>query len=90
MSRSFRAVARHWPRRPKRRKRSIRELIRILDQTGRETPIVTGRGEIYPGGIPIGRVREVDRKDNALYQTAVLEPVVDFPTLAHVLVYTIP
>jgi rod shape-determining protein MreC len=52
--------------------------------------VVTGRGEIYPGGIPIGRVREVDRKDNALYQTAVLEPVVDFPTLAHVLVYTIP
>jgi rod shape-determining protein MreC len=52
--------------------------------------VVTGRGEIYPGGIPIGRVHEVDRKDNALYQTAVLDPVVDFPTLAHVLVYTTP
>ena len=52
--------------------------------------VVTGRGQIYPGGIPIGRVREIDRKDNALYQTAVLDPVVDFNSLAHVLVYPAP
>jgi hypothetical protein len=31
-------------------------------------------------------VREVDRKDNALYQTAVLAPAVDFNGLLHVLV----
>ena len=49
-------------------------------------PVVTGRGEVYPGGIPIGRVMEVDRKDNALYQTAVLQPAVDFSTLTHVIV----
>ena len=48
--------------------------------------VVTGLGEIYPGGIPIGAVREVDRKDNALYQSAVLEPAVDFASLTHVLV----
>lgn len=67
--------------------------MKYIDQNATLTPgdlVVTGRGEIYPGGIPIGRVREVDRKDNALYQTAVLDPVVDFPTLAHVLVYTTP
>jgi len=52
--------------------------------------VVTGRGEIYPGGIPIGRVREIDRKDNALYQTAVLDPAVDFSNLTHVLVYPAP
>ena len=52
--------------------------------------VITGRGEIYPGGIPIGRVREIDRKDNALYQTAVLEPAVDFASLTHVLVYQSP
>jgi len=52
--------------------------------------VVTGHGEIYPSGILIGTVREVDRKDNALYQTAVLEPAVDFHSLQHVLVYTSP
>ena len=48
--------------------------------------VVTGRGEVYPGGIAIGRVREIDRKDSALYQTAVLDTEIDFPSLAHVLV----
>ncbi len=48
--------------------------------------VVTGLGEIYPAGIPIGRVREVDRKDNALYQVAVLAPAVDFESLDRVLV----
>jgi rod shape-determining protein MreC len=48
--------------------------------------VVTGRGEIYPGGIPIGRVREIDKKDSALYQSAVLDTEVDFSSLTHVLV----
>ena len=48
--------------------------------------VVTGRGAVYPGGIPIGRVREVDRKDSALYQSAVLDTDVDFGSLTHVLV----
>jgi rod shape-determining protein MreC len=65
--------------------------MKYIDQNARlqqgET-VVTGHGEIYPSGIVIGRVREIDRKDNALYQTAVLEPAVDFRSLVHVLVYT--
>lgn len=48
--------------------------------------VVTGRSEIYPPGIPIGLVSEVDRRDNALYQSAVLTPDVDFDSLTHVLV----
>jgi rod shape-determining protein MreC len=48
--------------------------------------VVTGRGQVYPGGIPIGRVREIDKKDNALYQTAVLDTAVDFESLTDVLV----
>jgi rod shape-determining protein MreC len=50
--------------------------------------VVTGLGEIYPAGIPIGAVLEVDRKDNALYQVAVLQPAIDIASLAHVLVLT--
>lgn len=48
--------------------------------------VVTGLGQVYPGGISIGRVREVDRKDSALYQSAVLDTEVDFDSLTHVLV----
>jgi len=48
--------------------------------------VVTGLGEIYPAGIPIGAVLEVDRKDNALYQVAVLQPAVDPDSLTRVLV----
>ncbi|MDQ2818115.1 MAG: rod shape-determining protein MreC [Candidatus Eremiobacteraeota bacterium] len=48
--------------------------------------VVTGRGRLYPGGIPIGRVRAVDRKDSALYQIALLETATDFASLGHVLV----
>lgn len=47
---------------------------------------VTGRGQIFPAGIPIGHVRAVERKDNALYQSALLEPSVDFHSLARVVV----
>lgn len=65
--------------------------MKYIDQNAKLQPgdvVVTGRGEIYPGGIRIGTVREIDRKDNALYQTAVLEPAVDFHSLVRVLVYT--
>ena len=48
--------------------------------------VVTGRGQVYPGGIPIGRVQEVDKKDSALYQSAVLETEINFDSLTHVLV----
>ncbi|MBC5823380.1 MAG: rod shape-determining protein MreC [Candidatus Eremiobacteraeota bacterium] len=48
--------------------------------------VVTGPGHLYPGGIPIGRVRQVDRKDSALYQMAFLDPTTDFASLTHVLV----
>ena len=48
--------------------------------------VVTGRGEIYPAGLRIGVVREVDRSDYKLYQTAYVQPAVDFDALHQVLV----
>ena len=48
--------------------------------------VITGQGEVYPSGVVIGTVLEVDRKDNALYQSAVVKPAVDFFGLTHVLV----
>jgi rod shape-determining protein MreC len=48
--------------------------------------VMTGQGDVYPGGITIGTVLEVDRKDNALYQSAVVQPAVNFGAVTHVLV----
>lgn len=48
--------------------------------------VITGRGEIYPGGLRIGSVREVDRSNYKLYQTAIVQPAVDFDALRYVLV----
>jgi cell shape-determining protein MreC len=39
-----------------------------------------------PPGIRIGTVSEVDRRDNALYQSAVVQPAVQVSGLTHVLV----
>ncbi len=52
--------------------------------------VITGQGRLYPGGIPIGRVHEVDRNDSALYQSAVVDTVTDFQALRHVLVLQKP
>jgi rod shape-determining protein MreC len=52
--------------------------------------VITGQGQVYPSGILIGTVLEVDRKDNALYQSAVVAPAVDFSGLSHVLVLKRP
>jgi rod shape-determining protein MreC len=64
------------------RMKYIGQDVKVLDGD----KVVTGLGEIYPAGIPIGAVREVDRKDNALYQVAVLDPAVDVNSLMRVLV----
>jgi len=48
--------------------------------------VITGRGEIYPGGLRIGTVQEIDRSNYKLYQTAYVRPAVNFDALTHVLV----
>lgn len=68
---------------------SLHEKMKYIGQDEKIVPgdaVVTGRGEVYPSGIPIGRVGEVDRKDSALYQTAVLDSDVDFGSVVDVLV----
>lgn len=52
--------------------------------------VITGRGEIYPGGLRIGTVQEIDRSNYKLYQTAFVQPAVNFDALTHVLVLARP
>lgn len=52
--------------------------------------VITGRGEIYPGGLRIGTVREIDRSNYKLYQTTFVQPAVNFDALTHVLVLKNP
>jgi len=50
--------------------------------------VTSGAGEVFPRGLPIGRVRAVEDKGSALFHFAVLEPVVDFARLHEVLLLT--
>jgi len=50
--------------------------------------VTSGVGELFPRGIPIGRVRTIDNRGSALFSFAQLTPAVDFGKLDHVLVVT--
>ncbi|MGQ9599528.1 MAG: rod shape-determining protein MreC [Anaerolineae bacterium] len=53
-----------------------------------DTVFTSGLGGNFPRQILIGQITAVERKDSALYQTAVLQPTVDFDHLEVVLVVT--
>ena len=53
-----------------------------------DTVFTSGLGGNFPRQILIGQIVEVDRKDYELYQTAVVQPTVDFDHLEVVLVVT--
>lgn len=59
------------------------------DEIQSEDPVVTsGRGQRFPKELPVGIVRSVDKKELGLYQTAIIEPAVDFSRLEEVYVIT--
>lgn len=50
--------------------------------------VLTGNGQSFDSGVPIGTILEVDRSDAALYQTALIRPAVELGTLERVVVLT--
>lgn len=50
--------------------------------------VTWGAGEVFPRGLPIGRVVAVEDRGSALFHFAVLEPVADFAKLQEVLLVT--
>jgi len=48
--------------------------------------VTSGLGPLYPKGIPVGNVIRIQKKENALFQTSVVLPVVDFSKLDQVMV----
>ncbi len=50
--------------------------------------VTSGQGELFPRGIPIGRVQAIDDRGPALFHYAALEPAVDFARIDEVLLVT--
>ena len=50
--------------------------------------LTSGLGGNYPPNIFVGQVLSVQRRDNALFQTASVQPIVDFNSINAVLVIT--
>jgi rod shape-determining protein MreC len=48
--------------------------------------ITSGVDGIFPKGLPIGRIVDIDRRGPGLFQYAIIEPTVDFDVLEEVLV----
>jgi len=65
---------------------SFEYVLRDQDVEVGDLLLTSGLGAIYPKGLPIGRVRSVDRKPYGLFQLAEVEPMVDFRQLEEVFV----
>ena len=50
--------------------------------------VTSGLGGLFPGGIPIGRVRTIDDRGSALFSYAQVTPAVDFARIDEVLLLT--
>jgi rod shape-determining protein MreC len=48
--------------------------------------VVTGEGRSFHAGLVIGRISQIDHPEGALYQTALVEPAVEFGRLARVVI----
>ena len=53
-----------------------------------EILLTSGLGGNYPGDVIVGQVAEINATENLLFQTALVQPVVDFSALRAVLVIT--
>ncbi len=66
--------------------------LEILSQNTEITPgeilLTSGLGGNYPGDVIVGQVVEINATENQLFQTALVQPVVDFSALRAVLVIT--
>lgn len=43
--------------------------------------VTSGEDEVFPAGLLIGRIEKIEKEETAVYQTAVLKPLVDYKTL---------
>ena len=50
--------------------------------------VTSGLGNLFPKGVPIGRVVSIEDKGSALFHFAVLAPAVDFARVEEVLLLT--
>ena len=67
-------------------------MLEMLSQNSEITPgeilLTSGLGGNYPGDVIVGQVVEIVTTENQLFQTALVQPVVDFSALRAVLVIT--
>jgi rod shape-determining protein MreC len=64
----------------------VRYLPLLADVVVGDEVVTSGMGGVFPKGIPVGRVTNVERKSGALFQEAVLQPKVDLSRLEEVVI----
>lgn len=51
-----------------------------------DTVISSGMDGVFPKGLPIGRITEIDKEDSGIFQAVTVKPYVDFERLEEVLI----
>jgi len=67
---------------------TLEMLSQNTDLTPGEILLTSGLGGNYPGDVIVGQVSEIIATENQLFQTALVQPIVDFTALRAVLVIT--
>ncbi|MCJ7518144.1 MAG: rod shape-determining protein MreC [Anaerolineaceae bacterium] len=67
---------------------TLEMLSQNIDLTSGEILLTSGLGGNYPGDVIVGQILEIIKTENQLFQTAIVQPVVDFTALRAVLVIT--
>ncbi len=67
---------------------TLEMLTQNVELTPGEILLTSGLGGNYPGDVIVGQVMEINSTENQLFQTALVQPVVDFSALRAVLVIT--
>jgi rod shape-determining protein MreC len=67
---------------------TLEMLTQNVNLTSGEILLTSGLGGNYPGDVIVGQVVEVEKNENQLFQSALVQPVVDFTALRAVLVIT--
>ncbi len=65
---------------------TLEMLSQNTDLTPGEILLTSGLGGNFPGDVIVGQVAEINKTENQLFQTALVQPVVDFTALRAVLV----
>jgi len=64
----------------------LAEVLQEIKLLKDQTVITSGEEEVFPADLIIGKINNIEKDETAVYQKAILEPLVDYKSLDNVFV----